>query len=277
MKKKSFSFETASLTNAGMVRRTNEDSLFATNQQASGKSWFNSVGLYIVADGMGGHQGGEIASEIAAQIVSKTLLYNLTLTGKFYDPLLLMNEAIEKANKEIYKMAETRQELRSMGTTITMGLRLDNELYIGHVGDSRAYLIRGQKITQITKDHSLIAQLLKQGVITPEEARIHPERGKILRCLGVSGKVRVDSHYQNSEKTKLILENNDCLVFCSDGLTTYVTDNEILTYVTKHQKVTDVCKGLIDLANCKGGGDNISVIVVRVKTDLNNISVSKRV
>lgn len=275
MKKPELLFETASRTHTGMVRSKNEDSLFAIDNRESGKSQFNSFGIYIIADGMGGHQGGEIASEIATRVVSTTLSDNITRIGEFQSPFSLVKEAIEKANKEIYKVAGTRQELRSMGTTITMGLRLGNELYIGHVGDSRAYLVRGQEIKQLTADHSLIAQLLEEGTITPEQASIHPDRGKILRCLGQSGKVNVGSYYQDGKEEKLILKNNDCLIFCSDGLTNYISNNEIFAYVTTHQTAARVCNKLVDLANNRGGEDNISVIVVRVNAELNDGSVSK--
>jgi len=263
-KQKTFT-ETASLTNMGITRSNNEDSLFTIDKYMDGKSKYSSFGIYIVADGLGGHQGGEIASEIATRVVSTTLLNRLTGIT-FNNPFLLVKEAIEKANKQIFEIAGTKQELRSMGTTITMGLRLDNELYIGHVGDSRAYLIKGQEIKQLTVDHSLIAQLLKEGTITPEEARTHPDRGRILRCLGMSGKVKVDSYYQDGKETKLILENKDSLLFCSDGLTNHVADTEILACIAKNKTALKVCNNLVDLANARGGEDNISVIFVSVNS-----------
>ena len=268
-------FETASMTDIGMLRSNNEDSLFTLDQRVSCESPFSSFGLYIIADGMGGHQGGEIASKIATRVVSTTLLENLSRQNEFHDPFPLLKAAIEKANKEIYKVAGTRQELHSMGTTLTMGLRLDNLLYIGHVGDSRAYLIRGEKTKQLTADHSLVAHLLKEGTITPEEARIHPDRGKIFRCLGISVIVKIDTYYQNGMETELPLLDNDSLVLCSDGLTNYVTDQEIFTYVRIYQTAGQVCKKLIDLANSRGGDDNISVIVIKVSSELNNSPVLK--
>jgi serine/threonine protein phosphatase PrpC len=267
--------ETASKTDMGMVRSNNEDSLFTIDESGSINSRFNSIGLYIIADGMGGHQGGEIASKIATQVVSATILDNLTNISKSQNPLSIVKEAIEKASKEICDVAGTRQELHSMGTTITMGLRLENELYIGHVGDSRAYLVRGQEIERLTADHSLIAHLLKEGTITPEEARTHPNRGVILRCLGLSGKVSVDSYYQDGKEAKLLLKNNDRIIFCSDGLTDCVTDDEIYNYVTKFQTTGEVCEKLIELSNIRGGEDNISVIVVRVNQELNDEYTSK--
>ena len=268
-------FETASQTDIGMLRSNNEDSLFTLDQRLSCESQFSSFGLYIIADGMGGHQGGEIASEIATRVISTTLLEKPTSQDEFHDPFSLLKAAIEKANKEIYEVASTKQELHSMGTTLTLCLRLDNELYIGHVGDSRAYLIRGEEIKQLTADHSIVAHLLKEGTITPEEARIHPDRGKIFRCLGVPGQVKVDTYYQNGKETELHLLDNDNLVLCSDGLTNHVTDKEIFSYVRTYQPAGQVCKKLIDLANWRGGGDNISVIVIKVSSKLNNNSVLK--
>ena len=264
MIKQNLTFKTAYKTHNGMVRSNNEDSLFVIDQQLSDRSEYNSFGLYIIADGMGGHQGGEIASKIATQVVSTVILDNLLYASDFQDPFYLVKEAIKEANKKIYKMTINRRELRSMGTTITVGLRLDNELYVGHVGDSRAYLIREGGIKQLTSDHSLIAHLLKEGTITPVEARTHPDRGVILRCLGMSEEVDVDSYYQEGKLAKLLLKKDDSLVFCSDGLTNYVKDEELFEYVRTYRKSDEVCKRLIDLANSRGGADNISVIVVKV-------------
>jgi protein phosphatase len=153
-----------------------------------------------------------------------------------------------------------------MGTTVTLGFRLDNELYIGHVGDSRAYLVRKGKMRQLTEDHSLVAQLIKEKVITPEEARTHPDRSKILRCLGVSGETRIDSFNPEGNEHKLNIQYGDVLMFCSDGLCGYAPDDEILSCLNKKEDAKTLCQSLVNLANLKGGGDNISVIVVKTGT-----------
>jgi serine/threonine protein phosphatase PrpC len=263
-RKTNLSFETAALTDVGRVRKNNEDCVFALNGREPNAFGAESYGIYVIADGMGGHRAGEVASEMATQIVSATLIDSLGREGKSRSPSYLVKHTVEQANKQIFDMAATRPELYSMGTTITLGFRLDDALYIGHVGDSRAYLIRKGTIRRLTEDHSLVAQLLKEGKITPEESKRHLDRGKILRCLGASDNVTVDTLIKNGKERILTLYIGDTLLFCSDGLTSDVTDDEILDCIKESNNAKDTCKKLIDLANYKGGGDNISIIIVRV-------------
>jgi len=263
-RKTNLSFETAALTDVGRVRKNNEDCVFTLDGREPNAFGTESYGIYVIADGMGGHRAGEVASEMATQIVSTTLIDSLRREGKSRSPSNLVKHAIEKANKQIFDMAASRPELYSMGTTITLGFRLDDALYLGHVGDSRAYLIRKGMIRQLTEDHSLVAQLLKEGKITPEEAKKHPDRGVILRCLGTSDSVTVDTLIQNDKERRLTLYNGDILLFCSDGLTSDVPDNEILDCIEERNNAREACRKLIDLANYKGGGDNISIIIVKV-------------
>ena len=173
---------------------------------------------------MGGHQAGEVASAVAVKMISSSLLQNLKYISLSRFPSRLIKQAINEANREIFTLASRNPDLYSMGTTVTLGFRLDNELYLGQVGDSRAYLIRTGRIQQLTQDHSLVAHLVREGAITAEEARFHPDRRKILRSLGVAGDVTVDTFSQT-------LLNGDTLVFCSDGLTGNVSDGEILQYI----------------------------------------------
>jgi protein phosphatase len=214
---------------------------------------------------MGGHQAGEVASKMAAQIISATILENLRETKGIPSPYLFIKQAINKANVEIHARACSNPHLSSMGTTVTLGLRLDDRLYLGHVGDSRAYLVRGGRIKQLTEDHSVVAHLLKAGMITPEETETHPDRGKILRCLGTSARVAIDTYNQRGKEDKLILQSDDNLVFCTDGLTGHVTDDEILDCVQKGNAYS-ACRDLIRLANQRGGEDNISLIVVKMQS-----------
>jgi serine/threonine protein phosphatase PrpC len=262
---KAFTFDTATLSERGLVRDNNEDSSFMFETSLPVGSRAVSLGIYIVADGMGGHQAGEIASKMAVQIISATLLERFKASESMTSPYLLVKEAFNKANAEIYARAHASPLLSSMGTTATLGLRLDDRLYLGHIGDSRAYLIRAGKIKQLTEDHSVVAQLLKAGMITPEEAETHPDRGKILRCLGTSAQVAIDTNSQRDNKDQLILKGDDSLVFCTDGLTRHVSDNEILVCVKKADAYT-ACGDLIRLANSRGGEDNISLIIVKVKS-----------
>lgn len=262
-------FDTATLTNPGMVRENNEDSSFVLETSLPITPETVSLGIYIVADGMGGHQAGEVASKMAVRIISTTLLDKFREAKGAPSPSLFVKQAIDKANAEIHARACSNPQLSSMGTTVTLGLRLEDRLYLGHVGDSRAYLIRKGGIKQLTEDHSVVAQLLKAGMITPEEAKTHPDRGKIFRCLGTSAEVAIDTYGQSGKKDYLILQNGDSLVFCTDGLTGHVTDDEILDYIHKGDDAHSTCRDLILLANLRGGEDNISLIVVSAKAGKN--------
>lgn len=263
MQKGNIHFDTASLADLGMVRQNNEDACLVLEISRSTDSGKNSYGLYLVADGMGGEQAGEVASAKAVEAISSAVLENLITPDKLQSPFELVRNSIEKANSEIYNMARSNPQLSNMGTTVTMGLRVNNELYLGHVGDSRAYLIRAGEIRQLTQDHSVVAGLLKAGMITLEEARQHPDQGKIFRCLGGSQNVFVDTYKNLGNEEKLILQHGDSLVFCSDGLTAHVSDEEILAEVEKSNDACKACQRLIWLANERGGTDNISVIVTK--------------
>ena len=263
---KELNIETAALTDPGLVRGNNEDSVFLIDKRESNAFGSETFGIYLVADGMGGHLGGEVASETAMRTISTTLLDKLKSTSESRPPSLLLKQAIERAHNDILDVAGSKPELRSMGTTVTVGLRLDFDLYLGHVGDSRAYLIRENRIRQLTEDHSVVALLLKRGAITPREARTHPDKGKILRCLGITRDVTIDTFIRDNAEGKLTLRGRDALVFCSDGLTDYVSDGEILNCVSRRSHPGEACRDLIDMANSRGGGDNTSVIIVRVRS-----------
>jgi len=262
-RKRNFHFDTAALTDTGMIRQNNEDSCFTLEVTQPADLGTDSYGVYLIADGMGGEQAGEVASTKAVAVISSAILDSLRAPNKPQSFSELVRQAIEKASAELYHLARNDPKLSSMGTTVTLGLRVNNELYLGHVGDSRAYLIRRGVIRQLTQDHSVVAGLLKAGMITQEEARQHPDRGKIFRCLGSSPDVVIDTYKEIGNEEKLILQHGDSLVFCTDGLTTHVSDDEILTEIEKPDDVYDACQRLVWLANQHGGTDNISVIVVK--------------
>jgi len=262
-RKRDLHFDTACLTDTGMVRKNNEDSCFILESTQSTDLGADSYGVYLIADGMGGEQAGEVASTRAVAGISSFILDSLTALTKPDSFADLVKQPIEKANTELYHMARSSPQLSTMGTTVTLGLRVNNELYLGHVGDSRAYLIRGGMTRQLTQDHSVVAGLLKAGMITQEEARQHPDRGKIFRCLGSSLNVVIDTYKEIGNEEKLILQNGDSLVFCTDGLTAHVSDEEILAEVERPGDAYDACRQLISLANQRGGSDNISVIVAK--------------
>jgi PPM family protein phosphatase len=259
MKKMNLSFDTAALTNTGRLRRNNEDRLFNLDKSNPHNLGIGSYGIYLIADGMGGHLAGEVASTLAVDIIHSSIQNNLKYISLSRFPSRFIKQSINEANRAIYSLASKNPELYAMGTTITLGCRIDNELYLGQVGDSRAYLIRAEKIKQLTQDHSLVAHLVKQGTITAEEARFHPDRGKILRCVGIAADIDVDTF-------SLALTDGDALVFCSDGLTGGVVDEDILRCVIETDNVIYACENLINKANSSGGEDNISVIVVKAKS-----------
>jgi len=258
---RSLHFDTACITDIGMARKNNEDSCFVLETNKPSDSGIDSYGVYLIADGMGGEKAGEVASNKAIAAISSFMLESLKAepTPELFSDLVKL--AIEKANSELYQTAKSNPQFSNMGTTVTLGLRVNNELYLGHVGDSRAYLIRGNAIRQLTQDHSVVAGLLKAGMITPEGARQHPERGKIFRCLGTSTNVVIDTYKDAGGEEKLTLQCGDSLVFCSDGLTAHISDEEILAEVGKSNGAYKACERLIWLANQRGGSDNISVIV----------------
>ena len=257
-------FDTAMLSDKGMARRNNEDSCLVVEPRQSTDSGRTSYGLYLVADGMGGEQAGEVASARAVERISSVILENLRAPDKKPRSYAeLVQDAIGEANREIYNMAGTNPTVSGMGTTVTLGFRVGNEVYVGHVGDSRAYLIREGKIEQLTHDHSVVGGLIKAGMITPEEAKHHPERGKIFRCLGNSPTVFIDTYREIGNEERLILQSGDSLVFCTDGLTNYASDEDILATVEEASDAYHACQRLVWLANQRGGDDNISVIVAR--------------
>lgn len=264
LKKWSFRYDSASLTDIGMARLNNEDACLSLELARSTESNTDSYGIYLVADGMGGHAAGEVASAKAVEKIASSILEAVNSPGKSNSFSEIVKESIEKANNEIYNMAQSNPHLSAMGTTVTLGLRVNNELYLGHVGDSRCYLVRDGEIKQLTRDHSVVGGLLERGMITKEQAILHPDRGKIYRCLGSATEVSIDTCETAGHGEKLSLQVGDKLVFCTDGLANNVSDEEILECVEREEYAYVACHDLVRLANVKGGEDNISVIVVKV-------------
>jgi PPM family protein phosphatase len=246
-------------TNTGKVRDNNEDNihLWTSDQTA----------LAIVADGMGGAAAGEEASRIAVEMIQEGLI-DATTGGKAE---LLVEEdddsltdrmklAIRSANMSIVQKADRHPEFKGMGTTVTMALVRNTHAVIGHVGDSRAYLIDGQDghIIQVTSDHSFVQALVSAGHISEEEAEDHPMKNVLYRALGQARDVEVDIYYER-------LHPNDRLVLCSDGLTLHVRPEEIAQVVLAADNPEEASQKLIELANVRGGRDNVSVIVIKVE------------
>ena len=235
-------------TDIGLSRETNQDSFYIENDVLPYK-------LYILADGMGGYTGGEIASSLAVNSV-KTYINN-NLKKEEYDKEEIkqaIKEAIEYSNMMVNEKAMQDETLSEMGTTLDVVLLYKDRIFIGHVGDSRVYRIRKNIIRKLTNDHSYVQKLLKDGTITKEEAVNHPKRHMLVKAIGTNTFVDPDI----VEKKFL---PGDILLMCSDGLTNMVADVEI--YSTIQNEAGDIAQNLVNKANENGGRDNITVIVVK--------------
>lgn len=242
----------------GRVRRSNQDSVFSMLLSLPDGEHDHPVGLFVVADGMGGHEGGEVASRRAIETVMVTVLEQLALPAMAdEDPgnalPVLMVSAIQEANARIWKEAQERGT--DMGTTCTAVLMVGEGLYIAHVGDSRAYLATAAGLRPITTDHSTVGRLIEMGQITLDDSRTHPLRNQLYRTVGQHPDVQVDSIYQP-------LEGVSHLLICSDGLWGMVDDDELAAIIAESPWPQDACQRLIARANLAGGEDNISAVVV---------------
>ncbi len=232
-------------TNKGLMRENNEDNLIVEETER-----FN---LYAVADGMGGHKAGEVASSIAIDSIKEYFLRSYE-SEDFKAPTFII-ESIKIANDKISKQSLNKEEYTGMGTTITMAV-VDHSMriaYIGNVGDSRAYIIKDEEIKQITEDHTYVHELLKDGRITKEEAKTHPKRNVITRAVGSEDFVHADIFEVEVE--------NDIMLLCTDGLTTHLSDDKIKETIKEYGS-SDSVQRLIKLANDNGGTDNITIIIV---------------
>ena len=232
--------EHAALTHVG--RRANNEDNFCAEPR---------LGLFAVADGMGGAQAGEVASKLAAS----------ALEGRDSDGLSGLERVdalIQEANRRVYDRATTDPSASGMGTTMTVALVEGMTVAIGHVGDSRAYLVRGDRMEQLTEDHSLVNELLKSGRLSEEEAQVHPQRSVITRAVGTDPDVDVDAFTIEAEE-------GDVFLICSDGLTDMVEDEDILEVLDRHRDDLDkAVRALVAAANRGGGEDNITAVAFRV-------------
>lgn len=242
-------------TDVGKKRERNEDSLLIDE----------SVGLFMVADGMGGHLGGETASRLAVKTVGEILKKLLedpesTVSTDFSfnrsDPGEHLKYALRLASQKIYEEAIHNPSLRGMGTTAVTLLIREGKGFIAHVGDSRAYLVRKGEIRQLTADHSLVAEQLRAGIITENELKNHKFKNIITRSVGFQSDVEIDLLVRD-------LEEGDHFLLCSDGLTNLVEDADLLKIVSKNPPKV-ACQKLIDLTNKRGGDDNVTVVVTSI-------------
>lgn len=244
--------QTAGSTHVGRVRTSNEDYYGV----------FDDLELYVVADGMGGHAAGEVASSMAVQTIRATFAETgaertLPADGA-YDPGRRLVWAIEQANHNIFHAGSEDPALAGMGTTVVAVWVDDDAAYVAHVGDSRVYRIHAGGIEQITSDHSLVNDYLSRGIMTPAEAAVHPMKHVLIRALGTAPNVSVDIR-------RVPLQTGDILLLCSDGLSNIVPPDEITSILSK--ATTDDlparCQALIDAANRRGGLDNITAVLVQ--------------
>lgn len=246
------------LTDVGKVRTNNQDAAFSFLATTRSADEWPDFGLFVVADGMGGHQDGEKASAITTRSLAGQIL------GSLYVPMVrgddnanqipvneVLEEAVQKANADVVA------NVPEGGTTVTAAVIIGDLAYIAHVGDSRIYLIHKGMIEQVTRDHSLVQRLIELGQLTPEEATDHKQPNVLYRALGQNDTVDVDTLTRR-------LPPHARLLLCSDGLWNQVSDKEILDIVTKHTMPQEACNKLVALANMRGGIDNVTAILLKL-------------
>lgn len=234
-------------SDVGKAREINEDFYYTSNSQ-------DYLKLYILADGMGGYNGGEIASKLATISVKGYIESNFNKIEHTKEAIIeLIKNAIEYANMVVYEKAKECEEFSNMGTTIEVLVIYNNKLFIGHIGDSRIYRIRKNIIRKLTEDHSYVQELVNDGTITKEEAKNHPKKNMLMKALGCTPYVEPDLTIKGFLK-------DDIVIMCSDGLTNMLSEEEI--YNTVLQDTNNTSNILINKANKMGGYDNITVIVI---------------
>lgn len=230
----------------GLVRNSNQDS-YGFKVYDNGTAWS------VVCDGMGGANGGNVASSLTVETVSELMdKYDISLSNDRTVEFLVT--AIQTANSKVYEMQKNNDELSGMGTTVELVFVKDNIAHIIHAGDSRVYCMRNNRIQQVTVDHSVVQEMVDNGEITPEEALVHPNKNYITRAVGVNPDINLDY-------IEVPFEAGDVVLTCTDGLSNYVKIEEILECALNH-KGEDLTKTLIEMAKSRGGSDNITVAVI---------------
>lgn len=244
--------EAASLSHIGQVRQRNEDAIGYSEPGDPGVQETKGS-MFVVADGMGGHRGGEIASQLAVDAVI-TSYY----ASRESDPSKALHEAFTEANRVVVEKSRSDVSLFGMGTTCTVLVLRAGEAYIAHVGDSRAYLLREGDLSQLTEDHSLVGEMVRQGILTDEDARTHPRRNVITRSIGTHDVLSFETSFPPRR-----FREGDVFLLCTDGLTSLVGERDLKTLLESNPPRA-ACDALIDLANENGGKDNVTVLVVKV-------------
>ena len=243
------------LTDVGMLRDHNEDAVASDM----------SIGLMLLADGMGGYKAGEVASEIAVLMIAAEIneaMHNKVRISAMPNTLpesKLLEDAVAKTNAAIYQVSQEQPQCAGMGTTLVASIFTDNKLAVGHIGDSRMYRLRGETLTQLTEDHSLVQEQIKAGLITEEQAKVSHNKNLVTRALGIDPEVELELHEHDVEIGDLYLQ-------CSDGLSDLVEDTEITKILlSANGNITRAASKLVLAANENGGSDNISVVLAIIK------------
>ncbi|NMB45847.1 MAG: Stp1/IreP family PP2C-type Ser/Thr phosphatase [Firmicutes bacterium] len=226
------------MTHVGQVRMVNQDGYLAQES------------ILAVADGMGGHKAGEVASSLALGVIA-------TWPFDWQHPQESLHQAMSQANAEILARAEGNTELKGMGTTLSMALLLDGRAYIAHIGDSRIYKSDGYQLQRLTEDHSVVAELVRSGALSETEAQVHPHRNVLTRALGTAPEVSFDMGEE-------VLQAGDILIFCTDGLYSLITDQEMAEVVSTSVEPQAIAERLVAMANERGGYDNITALVAAI-------------
>ncbi len=237
------------ITDVGRVRSINQDFVFASDRPVG-----KLPNLFVVADGMGGHKAGERASSYAVEV----FLDNVRKERE-KNPIKVIRRSIEKANTKVFEEAKTQERYRGMGTTLVAATVLKDTLYVANVGDSRLYLISGG-IRQVTRDHSLVEEMIRAGGLTREEARVHPDKNVITRAVGVEERIAIDFF-------DLSVKQGDKILLCTDGLSNMLTDEQICQIVQGESSLQSAGEKLVKAANQNGGRDNITVLLAEMRTD----------
>jgi len=238
-------------TDIGRMRTTNEDSYFSYLNE-------NLVGG-MVADGMGGHNAGEVASRMTTMIVKDTIIQKFNPDLNYIDCGEMIRRAFIEANAEIYEYARHHKEAEGMGTTASLGFVYKNKLITVHVGDSRVYTVTNEQIKQITTDHSYVQELLRRGTITADDVKTHPQKNIITRAIGTEPSIKVDVNIKDY--------NGEIVFICSDGLSNLVSDEQILEVINRNDDLQMAMVKLVELANKKGGNDNITCLAFDLREE----------
>ncbi len=241
--------KTFSMTDIGRKRKLNQDYVYTCETPVGALP-----NLFVVADGMGGHNAGDFASKHTVEVIVQAVTDN-----EATEPVVIISQAIQKANTSIRQKSAEDEALRGMGTTVVVATVIENSLYVANVGDSRLYIMN-QEIRQVTRDHSLVEEMVRAGEIDRESARTHPDKNIITRAIGASEDIDIDFF-------EIELKQDDTILMCTDGLTNMLEDGDIRKIMKGQRDVAGKAEELIKAANNNGGKDNIGVIIIEPFAD----------